>query len=121
MLKVHAKNQGNVAVLSLQGQIVTGETEALRAAVQSLSGVSAVKVDLARVSTIDAAGLGTMLELREQAETRSMRFELLNVNKRIGRVFEITRLDTVFQITPTIKFFPAVSHSRRAGALASCA
>jgi anti-anti-sigma factor len=121
MLKVHAKNLGSVVVLSLQGQIVTGETDVLRTAVQSLSGVSAVKLDLARVATIDAGGLGAMLELREQAESRSMRFELMNVNKQIARVFEITNLDTVFRITPSVKFFPPVSHSRRVSALASCA
>jgi anti-anti-sigma factor len=119
MLKVQAENLGNVAVLSLQGQIVTGETEVLRNAVQSLPAVSAVKLDLARVATIDAGGLGTMLELREQAESKGIRFELMNVNKQIGRVFEITRLDTVFRITSAVKFFPAVSHNRPA--FASCA
>jgi anti-anti-sigma factor len=98
MLKVNAKNLGNVAVLSLQGQIVHGETEVLRNAVQSLSGVSAVKLDLACVATIDAGGLGAMLELREQAESRSIRFELMNVNIQIARVFEITNLNTVFHI-----------------------
>jgi anti-anti-sigma factor len=122
MLKVHAKNLGTVAILTLQGQIVNGETEVLRTAVQSLSGVSAVKLDLARVATIDAGGLGAMLELREQAESRSIRFELMNVNKQIARVFEITNLNTVFHITPSVKFFPPVSHRRRvAHGLASCA
>jgi len=122
MLKVHAKNLGNVAVLSLQGQIVTGETEILRTAVQSLPAVSAVKLDLARVATIDAGGLGAMLELREQAESKGIRFELMNVTRQISRVFEITRLNTVFRITSSVKFFPAVSHNRRVRpVLASCA
>ena len=121
MLKVNAKKVGTVAVLSLQGQIVTGETDVLRTAVQSLSGINAVKLDLADVATIDASGLGTMLELREQAESRGIRFEVMNVTKQIARVFEITRLDTVFRITASVKFFPQVSHSRRVSALASCA
>ncbi len=86
MLNVHTKNFGTVAVLCIQGQIVTGETEILRRAVQSLSEVSAVKLDLARVTTVDAGGLGTLLELREQAESRGIRFELMNVSKQIGRV-----------------------------------
>ncbi len=122
MLKLHVKKLGNVAVLSLQGQIVTGETDILRNAVQSLSGIKTLKLDLARVGTIDAGGLGTMLHLREQAESRSIRLELMNVNKRIGRVFQITRLDTVFDITPNIQYLPPVSQTRRlAPALASCA
>jgi anti-anti-sigma factor len=123
MLKVHAKNLGTVAVLCLQGRIVKGETEILRNALHSLSEVSTVILDLARVTTVDARGLGVMLELREQAESRGIRFELMNVTKLVGRVLEVTRLDSVFQITAGVEFFPAVSHSRRASlaALASCA
>jgi anti-anti-sigma factor len=123
MLKVHVKNPGNVAILCLQGRIVNGETEPLRNAVNSLSEVSAVILDLARVTTVDARGLGVMLELREQAESKGIRFELMNVTKLVRRVLEVTRLDSVFQITSGVEFFPAVSRSRRASvaALASCA
>jgi len=123
MLNVHAKNLGTVAVLCLQGQIVNGETEILRNALYSLSEVNAVILDLARVTAVDARGLGLMLELREQAESKGIRFELMNVTKPVGRVLEVTRLDSVFQITAGVEFFPAVSHSRRAplAALASCA
>ncbi|SRR6266498_2524951 len=127
MLKVHAKNLGTVAVLCLQGQIVNGETEILRNAVRSLSAVSAVILDLAQVTTIDAGGLGVMLALREEVEAKGIRFELMNITKQISRVLEITRLDSVFQITSGVEFFPAVSRSQRAAlaihgaALASCA
>ena len=127
MLKVHAKNLGTVAVLCLQGRIVIGETEILRNAVHSLSEVSAVILDFARVTTVDAHGLGVMLELREQAEAKGIRFELMNLTKLVNMVLEITRLDSVFQITSGVEFFPSVSRSQRAalalhGAkLASCA
>jgi len=114
MLKVQAKNLGTVAVLSLQGQIVRGETETLRNAVQSLSEVSAVKLDLARVTIVDAGGLGVMLQLREQAEAKGICFELMNVTKRIIMLLELTRLDTVFKVTAGLDFFPAVSRSRQA-------
>src|SRR5712691_6324579 len=123
MLKVHAKNLGTVAVLCLQGQFVNGETEILRNAVSSLSEVSAVILDLARVTTVDAHGLGVMLELRERLEAKGIRFELMNVTRLVGMVLEITRLDSVFRIKAGVEFFPAVSHSRRASMaeLASCA
>jgi anti-anti-sigma factor len=107
----------------MQGQIVNGETEILRNAVECLSEISAIKLDLARVTTVDAGGLGMMLALREQVESRAIRFELMNVNKRIRTVLELTRLDTVFQITAGIEQFPTVSRNRRASLapLASCA
>lgn len=131
MLQVQTKNLETVLVVRLEGQVVNGQTEVLRNAVYSLSeaqsNVSAIKLDLARVTTIDAGGLGVMLELREQAESRGIRFELMNVTKQIGRVLEITRLDSVFQLTSGVEFLPAVSRSRRAAlavrgaALSSCA
>jgi anti-anti-sigma factor len=123
MLKVQSRKLGTIAVVGLQGQIVNGETETLRSAVQSISAASAVKLDLAQVTTVDAGGLGVMLELREQAEANGVRFELMNVSKQIRRVFEITHLDTVFRLTSAVEFFPAVARSRRASVapLASCA
>ena len=126
MLKVHAKSLGNVTVLCLQGQIVNGETEILREALNAqalVSGVSAVILDLARVTIVDAGGLGVMLELREQVESRGISFELMNVTKWVSKVLEISRLDSVFRITAGVEFFPAVSRSQRASMaeLASCA
>ena len=123
MLKVHAKKLGSVAVLCLQGRIVNGETETLRNAVHSLSEVSAVILDLARVTTVDAGGLGVMLDLRQQAEAKGIRLELMNVTRLVSRVLEVTRLDSVFRIAPGVEFFPAVSRGPRASvaALAPCA
>lgn len=120
MLKVNVEKLGNIAVLSLQGQIVHGETAVLRNAIQSLSPADAVKLDLAGVSMIDAGGLGALLELREHAELNSIRFQLMNVNNRIARVFQITRLDTVFDITQKVNYLPQVSR-RPSPLLASCA
>jgi anti-anti-sigma factor len=122
MLKVHAKNLGAVTVLCLQGQIVNGETEILRDAVHFVSGASAVILDLARVTRIDAGGLGVMLALREQAESKGIRFELMNVTQLVSRVLTVTRLDSVFQITAAVEFFPAPRSGRATvAALASCA
>ena len=123
MLKVHAKNLGTVSVLCLQGRIVNGETEILREAIHSLSNVSAIILDFARVSTVDACGLGTMLELREEAQANGIRFELMNVTRWVSRVLEVTRLDSVFQINSGVEFFPTVSHRQQDSltVYASCA
>jgi len=127
MLEVHAKNLGTVAVLCLQGRIVIGETEILRNAIDSLPEVSAVILDLARVTIADAHGLGVLLELRAQAESKGIRFELMNVTKWVNKMLEISRLNSVFQITSGIEFFPTVSRSQRealathGAKLASCA
>ena len=123
MLNVQAKNFGTVAILCLEGQIVNGETEILRNAVHSLSEVSAAVLDFARVTTIDAHGLGVMLALREQVESKGIRFELMNVNNRVNMVLKLTRLDSVFRIIAPVERFPTVSRNQRTPvvAFASCA
>jgi anti-anti-sigma factor len=127
MLKVHARNLGNVAFLCMRGQIVSGETEVLRNAVRSQSeaqsDVSTVVLDLALVSSVDAGGLGVMLELREQVQSKGIGFKLMNVSKLVGRVLEVTHLDSVFEVTSGVEFFPAVSRRQPASVmeLAPCA
>jgi len=112
MLKVHTKNLGSVAILCLQGRIVNGETEALRRAVDFQSDAGAVVLDLARVNTIDAGGLGVMLELRQQTKSRGIGFKLMNVPKLVSRVLEITRLNSVFQITTRVELLSSVSSGK---------
>ena len=98
MLKVHVKKSGNVAILFLRGRIVNGETAIVRNAMNSLTEASAVVLDLGGVSTIDAHGLGMMLQLREATETKGIEFRLVNVTQLVRRILEITRLDSVFEI-----------------------
>ena len=112
MLKVHTRKLGNVAVVSVQGRIVNGETASLRQEVDSQSRVNTVLLDLSRVSTIDASGLGLMLEMREEAQSRGMRFKLMNVTNLVSRVLAVTKLDSVFEIAPAAEQIPALAHAR---------
>jgi anti-anti-sigma factor len=99
MLKIHTHYLGRNVVLNLQGRIVIGETSELHNAFSSHSQASAIVLDLAGVSTIDAHGLGMLLQLRARAELQGIEFRLHNVTKIVNRVLEITRLDSVFEVT----------------------
>jgi anti-anti-sigma factor len=123
MLKVHPVNSGTAVIFYLHGQIVNGETDILRNAVAFQPNVSAVILDLAGVSIVDAGGLGAMLELREQAQSKGICFELMNLNKWVGQVLKLSRLDSVFRLKSELEGLPAVPGHRRAPAswLASCA
>ena len=97
MLKVHAKKLNAVEILSLEGQIINGDTESLSSAVRLLHGGDII-LDFSNVTVIDAHGLGVLLELREQSLANGIHFKLMNMSERLSRVFEITRLNTVFEI-----------------------
>ena len=106
MLKVHAKKLNAVEILSLEGQIINGDTETLRSAVQLGSDASDIILDMSNVTLVDAHGLGVLLQLREETLASGVHFKLINVNERLSRVFEITRLNTVFEINSGIQYFP---------------
>jgi len=123
MLKVQPRNSGTAVIFYLQGQIVNGETDILKNAVAFQPNVSAVILDLAGVNLVDAGGLGVMLQLREQAKSRGIRFELMNLNKWVRYVLEVSRLDSVFEVKSEVECLQTVSRNRHAPApwLASCA
>jgi anti-anti-sigma factor len=98
MLKIHAKKLNAVEILSLEGQIINGDTDTLSSAVQSASDAGDIILDLSNVTLIDAHGLGVLLQLREQTLANGIHFKLMNMGERLSRVFEITRLNTVFEI-----------------------
>ena len=106
MLKVHAKKLDAVKVLSLEGQIINGDTELLRRAVQSTVGTSDIILDFSNVTIVDAHGLGVLLQLREQSLANGIRFKVINVSKPLSRIFEITRLNTVFEISSGVEILP---------------
>lgn len=108
MLNVYTKNLEEVAVLFVHGHIVNGETEILRDAVNNTSEKRNVILDLSRVTTVDAHGLGVMLQLRENTEASGRHLQLMNPSKPITRVLELTRLDTVFDIGSGVEFFPLI-------------
>jgi anti-sigma B factor antagonist len=121
MLKVYSRNLGDVAVLSLKGRLISGETGSLRDAVRSQSDVSAIVLDLSRVTAIDARGLGVMLELQRQTAVDGIRFKLMNVNEFTGRVLEVTRLDSVFEIIPRVEAAISPHIARVQTRVAACA
>lgn len=99
MLQVHTTRSGNVALLCVEGRIIRGETDALWNAVLAHVDTSVVVLDLAHVNTIDAGGLGVMLELREETESRGTEFRLERVTQLVRHILEITKLDSVFNIS----------------------
>lgn len=113
MLKVHAKRLDAVEVLSLEGQIVTGDTEVLRNVAQLADATSELILDLSNVTTVDAHGLGVLLQLREQTLAKGIHLELRNMSQPMYRIFEITRLNTVFDIDSAIGFLPGFAYAQR--------
>lgn len=100
MLEVRAEKLGSVRVLHFEGRIVMGEAIAtLRKAVLAQAEASALVLDLAQVELIDARGLGLLVELRALTQSKGIELRVVNVNRIVHHVLQITRLDTVFEVS----------------------
>lgn len=106
MLNVQTKNLGRMTILSVQGQIVIGQTETLRDAVESLPRMSSVILDLSQATLMDAHGLGVMLQLRQESHAKGGGFQLVNVSRTLREILQITRLDSVFQTSSAVLAHP---------------
>jgi anti-sigma B factor antagonist len=59
-------------------------------------------VDLSEVSYIDSAGLAALIEAMQNVEGYGGKFMLAGLQETVRSIFEISRLDQVFQIFPDV-------------------
>jgi len=99
ILRVSARKSGNVTTLCVQGSLVNGETEALIDAVRFYANSRVIVLDFVGVEIIDARGLGILLELRAFTQSRGIEFRMINVNRPVQQMLELTHLDSLFEVS----------------------
>jgi anti-anti-sigma factor len=99
MLKVDIQSAPPVVTLICSGRIVLGvEAETLRCATKSRAERHLL-LELSRVHTIDAAGLGLLVELHVWAQQRSARLSVANPSLPARRLIALASLDRVLHFT----------------------
>ena len=92
-------------VLPLEGEIdlhVSPEVaESLRSVVAKKPKI--VVIDLAKVTYMDSSGLAVLIEGMQNVQEYGGKFALANVQESVQHIFEIARLDQVFQIFPDVE------------------
>jgi anti-sigma B factor antagonist len=99
-MKVEKTLVGEVTVFNITGEInITGVAE-LRGIFEGLvkSGSKKVMVDLAALEYIDSSGLAVMIELHQRLVKGGGVLKLCGLNQRINGIFEVTKLNSIFQI-----------------------
>jgi anti-sigma B factor antagonist len=87
-------------VICLQGPI-TGETLPLFQSALRKEGGSVVILDLTGVPYIDSAGLGALVSAYISCHKLGRQVVLAGINERILRLFEITRVESLFLMFST--------------------
>jgi anti-sigma B factor antagonist len=65
------------------------------------SGARKILVDFAKTGYIDSSGLGVLVSLAKRLRELGGDLRLANLNDDLQTLFELTKLDTLFQIADT--------------------
>jgi anti-anti-sigma factor len=91
----------NQDVLCLKGPLTLYTHSSLQNAVRT-EAASTVILDLAEVPYVDSSGLGALVSAHVSLHKSGKHLVLSGVNSRILKLFEITRVDSLFLIFPTL-------------------
>ena len=100
-VKLSTRQVGDVSVVDVAGRITLGEgSSALRDLVREMVGKGQKKIllNLGDVSYIDSSGIGELVSGFTTVTNNGGEMKLLNLNKRVKDLLQITKLYTVFDV-----------------------
>jgi anti-sigma B factor antagonist len=100
-IKVFERQSGGVTILDLEGDVIFGEgANTLRKETRRLfaQGHADILLNLAKVRYIDSSGMGEMVSALMAARREGGQLGLLGMSPNVRKLFEITKLTTVFNI-----------------------
>ena len=89
-------------VLPLKGEIDLHVSPVITASLNAMieKKPDRVVIDLSDVTYIDSAGLAALIQAMQKVEAYGGKFFLAGLQETVRSIFEISRLDQVFQIFP---------------------
>ncbi|MHB1298902.1 MAG: STAS domain-containing protein [Gemmatimonadaceae bacterium] len=102
-MSLHLTRNGDVVIIEIEGQLIVGNRQEFKQRVldEAESGARKVLVDFARTGYIDSSGLGVLVSLAKRLRELGGDLRLANLNDDLQTLFELTKLDTLFQIADT--------------------
>jgi len=89
------KKEGDIVVVDVEGQLIVGNRQELE------RGEKKFLIDFAQTGYIDSSGLGVLVSLSKKIREQGGELRLANLNDDLKTLFELTKLDTLFQISDT--------------------
>ena len=99
-LKINIRETADATILDISGRVSLGDALAdLRDSIrEALAGDQKnILLNLAEVSYIDSSGLGQLIGSYATVTSRGGQMKLLNLQKRVNDLMQITKLITVFE------------------------
>lgn len=100
-MKINTKEDREVQVLEISGEIDFHTSRDLREKFQEIIGKKCPKllVNLKKVSYVDSSGLATFVEALQKMSRYGGKLVLAGLTPGVRGVFEIAKLDSIFALT----------------------
>ena len=100
-MSIRTRRDGDTLLVGIEGQLVAGNRQQLREAVSNEieRGARSVIIDFVDTGYVDSAGLGVLVSLSKKIREADATLRLVNLNDDLRTLFELTRLDTLFDLT----------------------
>ena len=97
------KKTGDVVVVDVEGQLIVGNRQELKQKVldELEKGERKFLIDFSQTGYIDSSGLGVLVSLSKKIREHGGELRLADLNEDLQTLFELTKLDTLFQISET--------------------
>jgi anti-sigma B factor antagonist len=94
-------DSGGIVLVEVDGELIVGNREELKQSVLERVGAGERKfvVDFQQSSYIDSSGLGALVSLSRKIRESGGELRLAGLNEDLRTLFELTKLDTLFQIS----------------------
>jgi anti-sigma B factor antagonist len=103
MIEIENRTVEQGAVIAVRGQVDMSTSPALRRALQERVATQAalLVVNLTEVGYIDSSGVATLVETLKETSRYGGRLRLCGMNDTLRGVFEMSRLESIFDIRDT--------------------
>lgn len=101
-MEIKSSNLDGVWVVEVRGEINLSTSQELKKSFEKLP-IKKIVVDLEQVGYIDSSGLATLVEMLKKVRGQGGSLGLAGMSDKVKSLFEITKLDKLFQIYPNQK------------------
>ena len=104
MLKISTREESGAAIISVSGEVDLYSSPDFRTALLKMTEQKGAQiiVDLADVPYMDSSGLATLVEGYQKTTGNGGSLAIVNLQKGVREVFELSNLDQIFDIFDTI-------------------
>jgi anti-sigma B factor antagonist len=93
-----------VTVVRVEGQLIVGNRQELKGLIQTAleAGERKFLIDCSATGYIDSSGLGALVTVSKKVREHGGELRIAGLNDDLRSLFELTKLDSLFHISPTV-------------------